>query len=135
MGDPVTELDVCGVRMVDPERVTAVREVMPADRDIEELAGVFGVLGEPGRLRLLTSLLEAGELCVCDLSATTGMSESSVSHALRLLRASRVVTVRRHGRMAYYRLDDSHVRMLLDLGLTHTRHTGRLRGEPESPTA
>jgi DNA-binding transcriptional ArsR family regulator len=72
---------------------------------------------------LLMSLLGGGEMCVCDLAATTAMSESSVSHALRLLRAHRIVSVSRRGRMAYYRLDDAHVRMLLDLGLTHTGHS------------
>lgn len=86
-----------------------------------ELADVFGLLSDPGRLRILTALLE-GEMCVCDLAASTALSESAVSHAMRLLRAHRVVRVRRSGRMAYYRLDDAHVRMLLDLALTHTRH-------------
>ncbi|MDQ2836567.1 MAG: metalloregulator ArsR/SmtB family transcription factor [Actinomycetota bacterium] len=108
--------------MVDPERVAVVRKAMPAEREIAELAEVFALLGEPGRLRLLSGLLEAGELCVCDLAASTGLSESAVSHALRLLRAHRVVSVSRRGRMAYYRLDDAHVRMLLDVGLTHTQH-------------
>jgi len=84
------------------------------------------LLSDPGRLRLLMSLLEAGELCVCDLAASSGLTESAVSHALRLLRAHRVVSVSRRGRMAYYRLDDAHVRMLLDLGLTHTEHTAAL---------
>jgi ArsR family transcriptional regulator, lead/cadmium/zinc/bismuth-responsive transcriptional repressor len=116
-------LDECGVRMVDPGKVAAVRSAMPSQAAVEELAEVFALLGEPGRLRLLTSLLEAGELCVCDLAATSGLSESAVSHALRLLRARRIVSVSRRGRMAYYRLDDGHVRMLLDLGLTHTQHT------------
>lgn len=121
--------------MVDPGRVASVRAAMPANRDIDELAEVFALLGEPGRLRLLTSLLEAGELCVCDLAASTGLSESAVSHALRLLRAHRVVSVSRRGRMAYYRLDDAHVRMLLDLGVTHTQHTAALRaaGDPDRP--
>jgi len=127
----VSALDTCGERVVDRDRVAAVRAVMPPPADVEDLARVFVLLGEPGRLRLLTSLLEAGELCVCDLAATTGLSESSVSHALRLLRASRVVSVQRRGRMAYYRLDDSHVRMLLDLGLTHTRHTSPFATAPE----
>ena len=84
------------------------------------------MLSDPGRLRLLMSLLEAGELCVCDLAASSGLTESAVSHALRLLRAHRVVSVSRRGRMTYYRLDDAHVRMLLDLGLTHTEHTAAL---------
>jgi len=130
MGEPVAALDECGVRMVDPQRVAAVRAALPAQADVEDLAEVFALLGEPGRLRLLTSLLEAGELCVCDLAAATGLSESAVSHALRLLRAHRVVSVNRRGRMAYYRLDDAHVRMLLDLGLTHTQHTTAIHPEP-----
>ena len=127
MVERVTVLDACEVRMVDPERVAAVRAALPADQDIGELADVFGLLSDPGRLRLLTSLLEAGELCVCDLAAATGLTESSISHALRLLRAHRVVQVRRAGRMSYYRLADSHVRLLLDLGLQHTGHTTSLR--------
>ena len=123
MTDAAVDLDACAVRMVDPDRVGAVRASMPPGHDIDELADVFGLLSDPGRLKLLTSLLEAGELCVCDLAAATGMGESTVSHALRLLRAHRVVEARRAGRMSYYRLADSHVRLLLDLGLQHIGHT------------
>ena len=124
-----TSIDECGVKVVDPEKVARVGRAMPPDRDVVDLADVFSLLGEPGRLRLLVALLEAGELCVCDLAAVTGMSESAVSHALRLLRAHRVVSVSRRGRMAFYRLDDGHVRMLLDLGLTHTGHTSAIHPE------
>jgi ArsR family transcriptional regulator, lead/cadmium/zinc/bismuth-responsive transcriptional repressor len=108
--------------MVDPGRVAAVTAAMPAPDDVEELAQVFGLLADRGRLRLMAALLEGGEMCVCDLAAAADQSESGVSHALRLLRAHRVVKVRRSGRMAYYRLADSHVRMLLDLALTHIGH-------------
>jgi DNA-binding transcriptional ArsR family regulator len=120
------ERDASGLRMVDPGRVSAVRAALPPDQDVDRLAEVFGLLGEPGRLRLLTALLEAGELCVCDLAASTGLKESAVSHALRLLRAHRVVSVSRRGRMAYYHLDDAHVRMSLDLGLTHAQYTSAI---------
>ncbi len=123
------EIDACGVRVVDGEKVTQVRAAMPADTDVADAADVFGLLGDAGRLRLLVALLEAGELCVCDLAAVTGMGESAVSHALRLLRAHRIVTVSRRGRMAYYSLDDAHVRMLLDLGLLHTQHTEAVHTE------
>jgi len=124
----VSSLDACGVRMVDPERVAVVRAALPTPEHVDGLAEVFALLSDPGRLRLrlLMSLLEAGELCVCDLAASSGLTESAVSHALRLLRAHRVVSVSRRGRMAYYRLDDAHVRMLLDLDLTHTEHTTAL---------
>jgi ArsR family transcriptional regulator, lead/cadmium/zinc/bismuth-responsive transcriptional repressor len=118
-----TPLDACAVRMVDPERVAMVAAAMPDQETVEELAQIFGLLGDRGRLRLMAALLEGGEMCVCDLAAATGQSESAVSHALRLLRAHRVVKVRRSGRMAYYRPADSHVRVLLDVALTHIRHS------------
>lgn len=133
MHTEATVIDACDLKMVDPEKVSAVRQSLPAADDVVELADVFSLLGDPGRLRLLISLLEGGEMCVCDLAATTVMSESSVSHALRLLRAHRVVSVSRRGRMAYYRLDDGHVRMLLDLGLTHTGHTVAIHPEITEP--
>jgi ArsR family transcriptional regulator, lead/cadmium/zinc/bismuth-responsive transcriptional repressor len=114
--------DECRVRMVDADKVRAVRAAMPAERDVGALADVLSLLGDPTRLKLLAALLAAGEMCVCDLAAATGQSESAVSHALRLLRAHRVVSARRSHRMAYYRLEDGHVRMLLDVGLAHTGH-------------
>ena len=114
-------LEDCAVRVVDRERVATVAEAMPADGDIEGLADVFGLLADAGRLRVLVALLE-GEMCVCDLAAVARTSESAVSHHLRLLRAHRVVQVRRSGRMAYYRLADAHMRMLLDVALTHIGH-------------
>jgi DNA-binding transcriptional ArsR family regulator len=123
--DPVGEPldgDGCQVRLVDPARVAAVTAAAPPVELVAELSDVFGLLADPGRLRLLFSLLEGGELCVCDLAATAGMGESATSHALRLLRTARVVKVRRTGRMAYYSLTDGHVRLLLDVALEHLRH-------------
>jgi DNA-binding transcriptional ArsR family regulator len=95
---------------------------MPETEAIDELARIFGLLSDPGRLRVIIALLEGGEMCVCDIAAACGHSESAASHALRLLRANHVVRVRRSGRMAYHQLDDSHIRMLLDLGLSHIQH-------------
>ncbi|MBB6552322.1 ArsR/SmtB family transcription factor [Nonomuraea rubra] len=123
-------MDSCTTRVVDAGRVAAVRERMPATDDLADTADVFGLLSDPNRLRLLVALLD-GELCVCDLAAVTGQSESAVSHALRLLRAHRIVAARRSGRMAFYRLEDPHVRMLLDLALAHTEHTEALHPERE----
>ena len=127
----VTDLDSCSTRVVDAELVEAVYSRMPADNDLIDTADIFGLLSDPGRLRLLVALLE-GELCVCDLAVVSGLSESATSHALRLLRAHRVVSVRRAGRMAYYRLDDAHVRMLLDLAVAHTAHTQAMHPEREA---
>ena len=122
MSEPVG-IDSCDVKLVDPDRVRAVQASLPTPDVVQELADVFGLLGDPNRLRLLASLLEAGELCVCDLAAAAGMAESTTSHALRLLRAHQVVKVRRAGRMMHYSLRDGHVRMLLDVALEHVRHS------------
>lgn len=96
--------------------------VMPSDVDIVDTADVFGLLADPGRLRILV-VLRAGEANVGELSARAGLSESATSHALRLLRAHQVVQVRRDGRMAFYRLADSHVGDLLETALTHIGHS------------
>lgn len=121
MSEPVP-IDMCSVRLVDPERVAAVRERMPGSEQAERLARVFHVLAEPARVRIVTALLEAGELCVCDLAATVGMTEAATSQHLRVLRAERTVRNRRDGRMVYYALDDAHVRMLMDVALAHVSH-------------
>jgi ArsR family transcriptional regulator, lead/cadmium/zinc/bismuth-responsive transcriptional repressor len=80
---------------------------------VEAVADVFKLLGDPTRVRLVDALAH-GERCVCDLAALVGLSESAVSHQLRLLRSARLVRVRRTGRMAFYSLDDHHV-----VGLLH----------------
>jgi ArsR family transcriptional regulator, lead/cadmium/zinc/bismuth-responsive transcriptional repressor len=123
MSSGVAPIDACEVRVVDKDRVEAVRGALPGPEVIDTLAErVFAVLADPGRLRLLVSLLEGGELCVCDAAAAAGLSESAASHALRLLRAHGVVKVRRSGRMAFYSPTDGHVRLLLDVALEHVRH-------------
>jgi ArsR family transcriptional regulator, lead/cadmium/zinc/bismuth-responsive transcriptional repressor len=128
----VVGMDECLVRVVDRERVAGVQESMPPAEDVEQVAEVFALLGDPNRLRLLVALLEGGEMCVCDLAAAAGMSESAASHAVRLLRAHRIVSSpRRQGRMMYYRLEDAHVRMLLDVALMHSQHTRAVHPERE----
>lgn len=125
----VVGLDGCASPSVDPQRVAAARERLLGEEGVEQVAGVFRLLGDPGRVRILYALLEAGELCVCDLSATVGVPDSTVSQALRLLRTAGVVKNRRDGRMVYYRLADAHVRMLLDLSAEHVAHeSGADRG-------
>jgi DNA-binding transcriptional ArsR family regulator len=83
------------------------------DRTVKAVADVFKLLGDPTRVRIVDALSH-GERCVCDLAALVGISESALSHQLRLLRAARLVRVRRTGRLAYYTLDDHHV-----IGLLH----------------
>jgi ArsR family transcriptional regulator, lead/cadmium/zinc/bismuth-responsive transcriptional repressor len=128
----IAAMDTCLVRMVNPDRVAAVQAAMPPVADVEQVADVFALLGDPNRVRLLVALLEGGEMCVCDLAAAAGMTESAASHAVRWLRAHRIVSApRRQGRMMYYRLDDAHVRVLLDIALTHAQHTRAVHPERE----
>jgi len=119
----VAPFDRCAVRIVDVDRVEAARKQLPADDELEGLTQLFRLLGDATRARLLYALLEAGELCVCDLAASIDVTETTTSQALRLLRTAGIVRARRAGRMMHYRLDDAHVRMLLDLSREHLRHT------------
>ena len=92
--------------------------------EVEDLAELFRLLGDPTRVRILFALLEAGELCVCDLAAVVETSDTKVSQAMRLLRSAGVVRNRRDGRNVFYRLDDAHVRMVLDISREHVAHLG-----------
>ncbi len=85
------------------------------------IANLFKALADPTRVRLITALADA-ELCVNDLTMLLGMEQSAVSHQLRTLREWRLVRRQRRGRQVYYRLDDEHVRDLLDRSLAHVRH-------------
>jgi DNA-binding transcriptional ArsR family regulator len=91
---------------------------------IEGLTEIFRVLGDPTRVRILDALSRA-ELCVGDLAAQLGLTESAVSHQLRLLRNTRIVRARRAGRMIFYALDDRHVLILFRQGLRHVQEAGR----------
>ena len=121
-GGAGSDLESCAVRMVDPARVAEVRSRLLGLEEAEQLAALFRLLGDRSRARILFALAEAGELCVCDLAAAVGVPETSVSQALRLLRTAGAVRARRSGRMVWYRLDDDHIRQLLDLSREHLRH-------------
>ena len=99
----------------------STRTIPDVDEAID-LAELFRLLGDPTRVRILFALLEDGELRVCDIAAVVGTTETKVSQAMRLLRSAGVVRNRRDGRNVHYRLDDSHVRMLLELSRVHLAH-------------
>ena len=115
--------DGCAVRSVDEHKVAAAKQRALSQHDIESITELFRLIGEPTRVRLLYALVEAGEMCVCDLAAVVEAPETSVSHALRLLRMAGIVRTRRDGRMIYYSLTDAHVRLLLDVTAEHLHHT------------
>jgi ArsR family transcriptional regulator len=111
-------VDACEVPGADAGRVARTRERLVTEATATVLADTFRVLGDPTRVRLIDALSH-GELCVCDLAAVIGMSESAVSHQLRLLRGMRLVRARRSGRLVFYVLDDHHI---LDLFAQGRRH-------------
>src|SRR5512139_2535680 len=122
-----TAAETCGVSHSDGGRIAHVRDTLIPARDLAALAEIFKILGDPTRVRLLDALSRA-ELCVCDLASLVGLSESAVSHQLRLLRGTRVVRARRDGRMVFYSLDDQHVLGLFQQGL---RHVEEASGAPD----
>ncbi len=114
------ERDVCEVFYADKEKVKKVKTRMIGDKTAAGLAEIFKVLGDPTRVKIL-HVLSIEELCVCDISAILEMTESAISHQLRLLRNLKLVKFRREGRVVYYSLDDRHVTKLIKMGVEHER--------------
>ncbi len=112
--------DRCQCRIIHEDRVTGAKDSALAADEVEQLADLFKAVADPTRLRILRAL-EYHEMCVCDLAAFLGITESAVSHQLRLLRQLRLVANRREGPVLYYRLNDSHVNRLVELALEHIR--------------
>ena len=101
-----------------PHHASERKPLLMESRTVEALAETFRVLGDPTRVRILDALA-TGELCVCDIASLVGISESAVSHQLRLMRSMRIVRGRREGRCVYYTLDDQHILSLFQQGLRH----------------
>lgn len=114
---------VCETHEVHSDAVAHAKEFIPENEKIEQLADFFKIFGDGTRVRILLAL-DSGEMCVCDISETLGMSMSAVSHQLRMLRDAHLVTSRREGRSIYYSLCDDHVRIVLETALEHI-------GEPD----
>lgn len=127
---PLT-VDQCAVQCIHPEHVAPLLGRLLPEGAADALATTFATLADPTRARILHALSLADELCVCDLAALLGMSQSAVSHQLRLLRDRRVVGRRKAGRIVYYRLADEHVRHVFADGLRHVTETA----EPAKATA
>ena len=115
--NPAT-LDACDVFHLDPVKVAGLKTTLLGERAVTALAETFKVLGDLTRVRILDALSRS-ELCVCDLARLLALTESAVSHQLRLLRGMRVVKSRRDGRHIYYTMDDAHIVGLFEQGLEH----------------
>lgn len=114
----VTDEELCDLKVTDLAKVRRARARMKPPEEVLLLAETFKALGDPTRIRLAQALAEQ-ELCVCDLAAVVGVSQSAVSHSLRILRQLRLVQSRREQKTAYYRLDDEHIERLLADGFEH----------------
>jgi len=114
------ENELCEHRCIHAERIAAALSHRLSERENDELAQLFKALGDPNRLRILWALAES-EMCVCDIAAFLKISESAVSHQLRLLRQLHLVSNRRQGPVLYYRLNDDHVSQLIRVALEHIR--------------
>lgn len=100
------------------ETVSQVKEAMPADEILYDLAELFKIFGDSTRIKLLYVLFEE-EMCVCDLATLLGMTQSAISHQLRTLKQSKLVKYRREGKTVFYSLADHHVRSIIDQGMEH----------------
>jgi Predicted transcriptional regulators len=114
--------DTCDVFCINKEAVENVRSQMLDRQLVADTAEIFKVLGDPTRMRLLYALAQR-ELCVCDLSAVLGMTQSAISHQLRVLRSARLVRYRKAGKIVYYTLADAHVLQFIDVGVNHARES------------
>jgi len=111
----------CAETIIDETKVATAQQVLLDGLSATRLAATFKALADPTRVRIV-SVLAQTELCVCDLAATLGMTQSAVSHQLSLMREMRLVQSRKEGRMVYYTLDDEHIRDLFQRGLEHIEH-------------
>ncbi len=113
--------DMCEVKCVDRIKVKNTLDSMPEKDTIAGMADIFKALSDPSRLKIVLALLQC-ELCVCDIAAVCGQTDSAVSHQLRLLRTLKIVKNRREGKSVFYTIDDSHVSALITMSLKHVRH-------------
>ena len=111
----------CEITCINLEVVEKIKQDMLDNEKVQQLSSIFKALGNPTRFKILYCLKEE-EMCVCDISAILDMSQSAISHQLRVLRNLRLVKHRKEGKMVYYSLDDDHILKILVAGLEHINH-------------
>lgn len=108
------------LKYADPERVRILRDEMEDEEELYDLADLFKVFGDSTRIKILLVLYE-GEMCVYDIAQTLSMTQSSISHQLRVLKQNRLVKFRKEGKIVFYSLADEHVFSIIQQGLEHVR--------------
>ena len=107
---------VCECTVIHQEVIDKIK--LPEEELLYDLGDFFKILGDSTRIKILSALFQS-EMCVCDLAALLGMTQSAISHQLRVLKQGRLVKHRKEGKVVYYSLDDDHIKHIVDQGLTH----------------
>ena len=115
---PVNDIETCDTYEPHAELVKNLKEKMPDVDELYDLAELFKVFGDSTRIRILFALFE-DDICVCDLAEALNMTQSAISHQLKILKQSKLVKSRREGRQVFYYLADEHVRTIIDQGREH----------------
>jgi len=108
----------CEASIIHEEVIDKVREKMPPEESLYDLAELFKVFGDSTRIKIIWALFES-EMCVCDIAYLLNMSQSAISHQIRVLKQARLVKRRKEGKVVYYSLDDRHVELIFKQGLSH----------------
>jgi len=109
---------VCGQTCIHEDIVNKVQQNIPEEDDLYDLAELFKVFGDSTRIKIIWALFKS-EMCVCDIAYLLNMTQSAISHQLRVLKASKLVRSRRSGKTIYYSLADSHIKQIFELGMEH----------------
>lgn len=118
MTQKFNSIERCDCSVIHEDIVNQVRDKMPQEENLYDLAELFKVFGDSTRIRILWALNES-EMCVCDIAVLLDMTQSAISHQLRVLKQTNLVKNRREGKVVYYSLVDDHVRKIFDQGLIH----------------
>ena len=111
-------IERCSCDVIHEDIVKQVKKAMPEEELLYDLADLFKVFGDSTRIRILWAL-GAAEMCVCDIAYLLDMTQSAISHQLRVLKQAKLVKNRREGKTVYYSLDDDHVKQIFSMGLVH----------------
>ena len=112
------QIECCDCNEIHEDLLKIVNDTMPEETELYDLAELFKVFGDSTRIRILFVLFEA-EVCVCDLAKVLNMTQSAISHQLRILKANKLVNSRREGKSVFYLLADGHVRTIIAQGREH----------------
>ncbi|MBK5240454.1 metalloregulator ArsR/SmtB family transcription factor [Clostridium sp.] len=116
------DIEICTCSTIHEDVVEKVKKLIPQEETLYDLAELFKVFGDSTRIKILCVLFES-EMCVCDIAALLNMTQSAISHQLRVLKNARLVKYRKEGKVVYYSLDDKHVKQIFDQGLIHIKES------------